>query len=165
LVYDNAQGDGGDGDNWLSNAGTAIGMGIMWASGYRMPFGAGQYYNNDAVAGAMRNAHGVNQARDYFYNKYKGATSLDGASVTNYGASFGLSGLVRAGIDPIEQFVGSYSIDMTVVNGNTLQYTLTNNSSFTSFFYGLGPSWNGGPMGNFNQTYIFTEPLNFNKLK
>lgn len=30
-----------DGANWLSNAGTAIGMNMMWATDYRLPFGAG----------------------------------------------------------------------------------------------------------------------------
>ena len=154
-----------DGANWLSNVRTAYAMTLMWQTGYRMPFGVGSHYENDEVANAIRNAHGVDQARDYFYKKYKGAASLKGASVTNYGASFGLSGLARAGIDPIEQFIGSYTINMSVVNGNWLQYSITNNTSFTSFFYGIGPSWNGGPMGNFNQTYIFTEPINLNRLR
>ncbi|MFC4874293.1 hypothetical protein [Negadavirga shengliensis] len=149
---------GSDLDNWGRNAMTVAGMTLMWATGQRLPFGAGSYYNNDRVANAMRNAWRVNQAREFFYKKYAGVTNLTGASVTNYSGKFGLEGLLRAGVDPVEQFIGSYNIDIQVVD-NMLQFMLTNTTSFESFFYGIGPNWQGGPGGNFKQTYIFTEPL------
>jgi len=152
------RGNPGDGHNWISNARTTAGMTMMWATGYRMPFGAGSRYNNDAVAGAMRNAWKVGEAREAFYNKYKGVSNLTGASLTNYKGNFGVEGYFRAGIDPIEQFVGSYRIDIHAIDG-MLRFTLTNTTSFKSLMYGVGPDWQGGPMGNFNQTYIFTEPI------
>ncbi len=150
------------GSNWLSNLKLATSLTVAWALGVTPSDNI--TFENCPAANAMRNAYGVGQARDAFYTKYKGATELSGASYTNHRAGFGLMGLMRAGIDPIEQFIGNYRVDI-YPQGNMLQFTLTNNSSFTSFSYGYGPSWNGGPMGNFNQTYIFTEPLNFNRLK
>jgi len=60
---------------------------------------------------------------------------------------------------------------VTLSGGATVQYaydstlrlaTVTqadNNSSFKSFFYGAGPAWEGGPTGNFRQTYTWDENL------
>ena len=106
---------------------------------------------NDRVANALRSSPGVNTARDRFYKLNK----------SHYDYTFGLSGLKNAGLNPIEQFVGSYSVDITV-QGDVLQYTISNTTSFSSFDYHITPSswnWSSGPMGNFDQTYIFTEPL------
>ncbi len=78
------------------------------------------------------------------------------------GGNFGLTRLAKAGIDPIEQFVGSYSIDIHVIPGNMLQYTLTNVTSIQSFLYGIAPEWERSSFrlnGNTQQTYIFTEPI------
>lgn len=161
VVYED-QSNWDEGSNWLSNFRLAASLTVAWALGVTPSDNI--TFENSPAANAMRNAYGVGQARDAFYTKYKGATDLSGASYTNHRAGFGLMGLMRAGIDPIEQFIGNYRVDI-YPQGNMLQFTLTNNSSFTSFSYGYGPSWNGGPMGNFNQTYIFTEPLNFNRLK
>jgi RHS repeat-associated protein len=107
----------------------------------------------------MQGAPGVAAARDYFYNKYSDGVP-DGASVTNYGASFGLQGLFTAGT-LTEQFVGSYTIDIYAEN-NQLRFVLSNDSSFKSFAYGIGPDWERssfGPGGNMRQTYTWTEPL------
>jgi hypothetical protein len=93
-------------------------------------------FYNDAVTRAMSNAYSVNKAREYFYNKYKGQTNLNGASVVNYKGSFSLGGLFRAGFDPIEQYVGSCDININY-NGSELIFMLKNNTSFESFFYGF----------------------------
>ncbi|HEX8039534.1 MAG TPA: RHS repeat-associated core domain-containing protein, partial [Chryseosolibacter sp.] len=69
-------------------------------------------FYNDHVAANMKNAWRVNEARKFFYNKYKDATDYKGASVTNYQGDFGIEGLLRAGFDPIEQFVGSYTVNI-----------------------------------------------------
>ena len=116
------------------------------------------------MAYAMQNAHGVNLARNRFYEKNKGKKLSNLEPVTDFGPSFGLKGLVRAGLDPVEQFIGNYRVDMDVEDG-LLTYYLSNNSSFTSFSYGVGPSWDTGPMGNYYQMYIFQEPIDFNRLK
>ena len=99
----------------------------------------------------MQRSVGIAQARIDYYKSGK----------TEDYYSFGLKGLFSAGLGPIEQFVGSYHYDIKVV-GNNLQYRLTNTTSFSSAAYHLWPSkwnWNVGPMGNFDQTFIFTEPL------
>jgi len=46
-----------------------------------------------------------------------------------------------------------------------LYFYLSNVSSFKSFLYDKGPSWEGGAMGNYKQYYIFWEPINYDKLK
>lgn len=143
-----AQSGGGDGSNWLSNLRTAAGLTVDWALGV----GSDNYtFLNSPTANAMRNSPGVVQARNDYYKTGK----------TSGGYNFGLKGLMNAGIDPIEQFVGSYNYNISVV-GNNLQFTLINTTSFSSAVYHLWPSswnWNSGPMGNTTQTYIFTEPL------
>ncbi len=120
-------------------------------------FGVGddrRLFMNDRVANAMRNSPGVNTARDRFYKLNK----------SHYDYTFGLSGLKNAGLNPIEQFVGSYSVDISAnLEGGFLQFTITNLTSLRSADYHITPtSWNispGYPMGNFNQAFIFTEPL------
>jgi hypothetical protein len=99
----------------------------------------------------MRTSAGVNEAREKFY-KYH---------ITSAHYDFGGTGLLRAGLNPIRQFVGSFDWKIQVV-GNTLVYTLTNKTGLWSAALHLTPkSWDHpiGPMGDFYQTYIFTEPL------
>jgi hypothetical protein len=67
--------------------------------------------------------------------------------------------LIDSGLSPIQQFVGSYRYTITPV-GDQLFYSLTNTTSFISVAYHIWPSiwnWHYGPMGNTNQTYIFSE--------
>jgi hypothetical protein len=117
-------------------------------------FGVGaksRTFINDRMANEMRNSPGVNALRDLYYTK--------GVTYKHY--DFGLKGLWDAGFSPVEQFVGSYDV-YAHLEGNFLQFTITNTTSFSSFDYHLTPpgwNWNSGPMGNFTQTYIFTEPL------
>jgi hypothetical protein len=63
----------------------------------------------------MKNAPGVNAARALYNRKNQSKTECDcsGAQpVTNFAASFGLSGLFAAGLNPTQQFVGSYRVDI-----------------------------------------------------
>ncbi|MTK53334.1 hypothetical protein [Paludibacter sp.] len=112
-------------------------------------------YNNDDIANSFRNAAGIVKAREEYYRNGK----------TEDSPGFGLKGLFQAGLDPIEQFVGSYHYKIDVV-GNNLQYTITNQTTFGSAAYHLWPykwNWINGPMGTMIQTYIFTEPLRTQK--
>jgi hypothetical protein len=126
------------------------------ATGFRLPFGAGSYYSNDEVANAMRNSLGITQARVDYYDK----------GITSASAPFGLSGYINAGVDPIEFFVGTFDYRIDKID-NTLQYTITNRTSISSFVphpqgsYIWPESWNpiSGPFSNFHQTFILTEPI------
>lgn len=53
-------------------------------------------------------------------------------------------------------FLGSFSIAIFPAG---CKINVTNNSSFTSFSYGQGPSWSYGPMSNLYQTYSWDERL------
>jgi hypothetical protein len=148
-----------DTDNWLPNAIMAARMFFEWE------FGIGQVernFDNDRIANAFRNAWKVNEAREFFYEKYAGVSDLRGASVTNYKGKFNLKGLFKAGIDPIEQFVGSYDINIYVIDGTHLQFVLKNTTSMKSLLYGIGPEWERKtfrPYGNIRQEYTFSEPI------
>jgi RHS repeat-associated protein len=114
------------------------------------------------------NAYQVNLARAFFYRKYltdyKNGISLKGASVTNYKGSFGLVGIVAAGFDLVEQFVGSMNIDIQVdEKGENLLFIVSNTTSESSAFYHMADSHERSPgneaMGNLYQVYIWKEPI------
>jgi len=102
---------------------------------------------------------GVAGARDFLYEKYDGAPP-DGGGVSNYAVNFGLEGYATSRT-AAEQFVGSFRVDISVSDGRA-NYTITNNSSFRSFAYGVAPAWERSsfrPMGNMRQTYRWSEPI------
>jgi YD repeat-containing protein len=108
----------------------------------------------------------VNWARQRYQQKNAGnkggccnASQLQG--VTNVASKFGIPQFIQATMQGncAWHFIGSFSLDVTPVSCSQARFTITNNSSFKSFSYGAGPSWNGGPMGNFNQTYTWDESL------
>ena len=151
--YGQSSGGGGVGtmfSNWLTGSGSEV-----------------RTFSNDQMAGAMKDAWRVNQARDAFYAKYKDASSLKGAHLTNFKGSFGIEGIFRAGFDPVEQYVGSYTVSAWS-DGNSLRFSVWNNTSFKSFFYGIGGDYfrsTLGPGGNMYQYYIWDEPLDMNRVK
>ena len=84
--------------------------------------------------------------------------------MSDYAADFGLKGLWNAGLNPTQQFVGSYRVDISVNGDGTATFTLTNVTSMTSLLYGYGPSWNRfahfpTPGGNVTETFHWTEPI------
>jgi RHS repeat-associated protein len=149
---------------------TAVGLTFSWA------FGTGddhRTFTNNAVANSFRDARVVNQAREYWYKQvnagnktiYDGLTNFLGKKVWS-GGNFGLSGIIAAGPDPMEQFVGSFTPAISS-DGINLNFTIQNTTSFKSLMYGIAPDWSRstwGPGGNLTQTYIFTEPINFNRI-
>lgn len=146
-------------NEWSANIGTAAGLTFDWATGTGS---TNNIFIEGRVPKAMSNASRVNQARNFYYNKYKNFVNLKGTSVTNFDGSFGLSGLLKAGFDPIEQFVGSYRVDIYNVTGKSLWFVLTNTTSFESFLYGIGPAYSRSSFnlgGNTEQVYIWNEPI------
>jgi hypothetical protein len=139
-------------------------MAIDWALGLgsrNRTYGDGSDQARD-VAGLP----GVEKARQAYRRKNAGAKGecCDPGklqSVTNWKASFGWSGYLGATWrrSCAGHFIGSYRVDIFPISCNRARIRVTNNSSFTSFAYGLGPSWSGGPGGNFYQTYEWEEQL------
>ena len=122
----------------------------------------------------MQNAYRVNKGRDFFYKKYseqyKSGEGVAGGSVTNWDGAFGLTGLVMAGTDLTEQFVGSYRLDIYVAeNGKDLIFKVTNSTNMESAGYrvldsyprndNINSYYNRGAGGDTFQIYMWTEPI------
>ena len=83
----------------------------------------------------MADAYAVGKARDHYYNKFNGKPFDEWKPVPDYKGPFGISGLIRAGIDPTEQFVGSYDIAIYPQKNKTLRFEVTNNTSMKCLKY------------------------------
>ena len=153
-----------DTDNWGSN--------VLWAGDITISYFLGaaaekRVFSDDDVAKAFSNAYGVNKARDFFYDQVNQGRDVINNPVTGFAAPFGILGPMRAGIDPIEQMVGTYRIASIRVVNNQLVFEITNRTSTNSLLYDVGPSWNRStfdPMGNVYQDYIFTENIDYNRI-
>lgn len=144
------------------NWGDAITMTYEWATGTgpdHRDFGP-----NSSEAAEMADAPGVLAAEALYRKKnalqiknHCPASSFE--PVTNYAAHFGLTGLVESGLNPTEQFIGSYRVDVYPTEDGQMNVVINNTSSFRSFAYGVAPDWNRstfGPMGNMSQTINIT---------
>ena len=116
----------------------------------------------------LKNAEQVKKARVAFYKKflsdYKKGGSLKGAFIHTK-SDFGLSGLVLAGFDLVEQFVGGMEVDIQVdEKGENLLFIISNTTGKRSAYYHLtsdierAPS-SQTPQGNLYQRYIWKEPI------
>jgi len=114
---------------------------------------------------ALRDAPKVNEARELFLSKnaenIKSGKPLD--PLTDFGGSFGLKGLVKAGTDITEQFVGSFDVNIYPSDeGKTATFIISNTTSVESLLYGAGPEYEREgttPGGNIRQTFVFTEEI------
>jgi hypothetical protein len=160
-----------DFDGWFSNFTSVVEMVWDWTTGSGKE---NRIFYNTSEAKAFRNSRVVEQARDYWYKKVKSGDKKITDGLTNFkgreawtGGNFGFKGLLKAGFDPMEQFVGSFSPEISS-DGFTLTFTLTNTTSMKSLLYGVAPDWDRSTLrfsGNMSQTYIFTEPIDFNRIK
>lgn len=143
-----------------------------WGASARMTYdwmtGGGaanrHYDGSTSSAQNMMSARRVNEARAFFYKKNADALANGKPleSVTNYKGKFWLDDIVRSGLNPTQQFIGSYGIDITPVGDNQIKFDLSNNSSWKSFFYGIGTDHERDSrpaFGNMRQTYSWTEEL------
>jgi RHS repeat-associated protein len=146
--------------NYWGNVGTALRMTFKYFAGS----GDKQdMYVNDRVTSEMSKSSAVDDMRQRFYAKFKDQKDLMGTSYVGYSGKFGLSGLFHAGINPIQQFVGSFRGSIYSFDGKTIWFYLTNETSFKSLTYDVGPEWNRSsfsPMGSTYQTYMWSEPVN-----
>ncbi|WP_461117800.1 RHS repeat domain-containing protein [Spirosoma jeollabukense] len=150
-------------------------MFLQWAFGVGLE--SRGFLENSYESKAMSDAWRVQEAIAYYYSKpenlkaYRrtlryGKNYLVGTGVSNYKGSFGIQGLFRAGFDPIEQFVGTYDIDIKSEDGKNLSILLINNTSMRSFLYGVSPSWRRNlwrPGGNMYQYYWLSVPIDNKK--
>ena len=140
-------------------------MAVDWALGLGSSdrtYGSG----SDQVA-QLQHLPAVDWARQRYLQKNSSqksggccdASKLQG--VTDVGSRFGISQFIQATMQGncAWHFIGSFDLNVIPISCTQARFTITNNSSFTSFSYGLGPSWQGGPMGNFRQTYTWDETL------
>ena len=134
-------------------------MTFQWATGTgqeRRVFGPETPQAND-----MRDAYRVNKARELYREKNALTCGPGRVGVDNYRGSFGLLDLLwRAGLDPTEQFVGSYRVDIMPNADGSATYVITNTTSLQSLLYGVGPSYGRStfrPGGNMTQIYTWTE--------
>jgi hypothetical protein len=84
--------------------------------------------------------------------------------------NFGFTALLAAGVNPTQQFVGSFDYGISPGTNRNLNVTITNVTSFSSLmrfvqYFGLPvpPSWSRGNfpiMGNINQTFNLAIPCN-----
>jgi hypothetical protein len=129
-----------------------------------------------AMAEHMKDAFGVEKARKYFYKTRADAYARNANSpgtlarmpLTNYGAGFGITGLIRAGDDIVEQFIGTYDVEMFPNDRATnMKVVLTNTTSAHSFLYHLpfvenyerGRGLLPTPMGNITQRIFWNEAI------
>jgi RHS repeat-associated protein len=127
------------------------------------------YLPSHPMTQRLKNAYRIHLAKMYFYKKYlsnfKNGQSLKGASVTNYKGKFGLLGVFLAGTDLVEQFVGSFTVNIHVDDkGQNLLFVVSNTTSNTSGLYRIADSHDRVPgqltaRGNLNQVYIWQEPI------
>jgi hypothetical protein len=117
----------------------------------------------------LRNATGVKEAKKLFYKKYlsdyKKGLSLVGANLLGFQAQFGLGGIVNAGPDVVEQFVGGFILDIRVdEKGENLMFILSNTTGRHSAYYHMASDIQRSPggltrEGNLNQVYIWKEHI------
>lgn len=127
--------------------------------------------DDNNVALALQDSQITNQARNDWYEKVNSGDKDTYSSTTNYlgkkrfpRGNFSLYGLVSAGTDPIEQFVGSFSTEI-LSDGDNLTFMLINTTSLNSVSYGIIPNNLGNSLiPNTIQIYKFSEPIDFNRI-
>jgi RHS repeat-associated protein len=153
------------GDNPLSNVdplglswGDDWSMFWSWALGTAPPstvYGPGTDQSND-----MMTSPGVLAAVKAYDSK--NSTGCNRVPLTNYDYNFGLKGLWDAGLNPTQQFVGSYSVNVYPASNGQISIYVYNTTSLRSASYHVWPNaWNpsnGSPMGNASQVYVGTMP-------
>jgi RHS repeat-associated protein len=127
------------------------------------------YLPNHWMTKKLKNAYQVNKIRAQFYKKYytdyKNGLSLVGKELVNQPGEFGITGIIMAGGDLAEQFVGGFLLDIHVdEKGENLLFVINNTTGNHSAYYHMTTDIQKTPgvttpEGNFNQKYIWKEPI------
>ncbi len=138
----------------VGNASASLGQwfwGVVAADHMFIDFATGlgpgnrEFGPSSAPSQLMASSPGVTQAVDQYLSSGK-PTGL---------YTFGLGGAWNAGLNPVQQYVGSYRWSVAPTNGGLL-VTLSNTTSVRSGSYHLLPNHSRpefGPLGNTHQTY------------
>jgi hypothetical protein len=148
-------------ESWLTRVCYAYLATCEWGYGLG---GEEKYFGqNSCQCVDMMNSPGVEQARASFYATNPRGTSC--GKLLPYAKGYSFSP-IEAGLDPTEQFVGSYNIQITSAGCCNCQcrikLTLRNTTSMTSAAYHTLPSWTRSTFpqcGNTYQTYEWVEPF------
>jgi hypothetical protein len=93
----------------------------------------------------MEQAPGIQAARNFWYNKNQIHIESEQCHnlepVYHFDVKFGLTGLVNAGGNATQQFVGSFTIDILPHADGSATFFAKNITSMESLLYDLGPSW------------------------
>ncbi len=113
---------------------------------------------------SLRKSWIAEKVRFELYDKFNGKLS-GGNSLTNFGVSFGFTGILRSGFNSTTQFVGSASGDAWVSSdGKTITFVISDKKHLKSFLYHLASSHsrNSPPhvYGSTTQKYSWTEDVN-----
>jgi RHS repeat-associated protein len=110
----------------------------------------------------MMKSQGVQNAIKLYNQKNAGKCPDQQVPVQGFDYSFGPSQVWQAGTNSTQQFVGSYSVDITPGPVGTIDVDVSNTTSLTSLLYGHYPNAldpaNGYPLGNASQVYQGTLP-------
>jgi len=147
----------------------AVGNFAQWATG------TGEtnktYGQDDVQTRQIRDSPGVDRARAAFKENQAediaAGKDPELTTLTEFGYKIDTPGeFADSGFDPTEQYVGSFTVEARGLGNGKVEYTVTNNTSFKSFLYGIGPEWErrelgpfGTPMSNVRQSYTWTEDL------
>lgn len=148
---------------WISGTVNAAVLTMAWATG----IGKDTYNFNgdDAMTKLMRRDPQIQKAIQYYTEKNKNVSCRsDYTPLTNYPGKFGIPGLLKAGLNPARQFVGSYTIRIDPDGPNKIKINLWNTTSVESGTYGIGPEYErhsigifGLSGGNVEQNYSWSQ--------
>jgi hypothetical protein len=143
-------------NGWIEAGHLVYEWGVSSGNDYRV-------FGSDARFTRLMKSDGcLQKAREFWRNKNQGKTCCDTLlPMTGYACKFGILELIGAGLNPAQQFVGSYSVDIIPKSNGTIRVYIRNTTSFKSLMYGVAPDWErnwfGVPCGNMRQLFTWTE--------
>lgn len=125
------------------------------------------YGSDDIRTQNLMDSPGVEKARQIFYERNRGMCGCDSnyEPLSDYAPGFGPKGLYEATLDPIEQFVGGFNIDVEPIDNGRIRLRVRNTTDWYSALYHIPgvpePDRSFFPWGGkMTQHYTWTEANN-----
>jgi len=140
-----------------------------WATGTGPTWN--NFYDGPPQVNEMMRSAGMQEAREYYYKKFAGLPIDQWGSVRNLPYKFGVKGLVNAGLNPTQQFVGSFQVWIYTQPNHTAYFYVYNRTSLNSLLYDHGPAYSRDfnlmgmaqihniPGGNTYQSFQWSESI------